>query len=452
MARWPERMGGLRLCAVTGAVLGALALPGGAGASTVQSPTSGIAFSAAPGEENYVIVSPSGGGMVRLAELIIDLRAGFGCVQVDRRTVDCAPRGRAASFELGDGGDTLEVQSGGIPVTARGGEGNDSLLAFGAGASNLDGGGGNDHVFGGLAADSLSGGLGSDDLRGDVVAEGGELRTSAANGGDDLLTGGPDTDGYEGGPGFDTVSYADAILPVTAVLPRPPEEGGTTPGQGGQDEGLPPDVEGVIGGAGADSLTGNRANNRLEGGPGNDTLRGNDGSDLLVGGADGDSIFARDGQLDSISCGPNRTSRPPRSDTLDTDLADGTPPADCETVTQGAIREGPNVRMSGGRLRVRRSGRVAVRLRCPSEVAIGCSGRLALRLLPAGRSPKSETSARSGAYELAAGGSARVRLRLSRRERAALRRRSRPARLTSVEAGEFGDKTTIRTVRLRRAR
>ena len=79
-------------------------------------------------------------------------------------------------------------------------------------------------------------------------------------------------------------------------MPRPPEEGNTlTPGQGGEDEQLPPDVEGIIGGSGPDTLVGNRANNRLEGGPGNDTITGNEGADLLAGGGGGDTIFARDG-------------------------------------------------------------------------------------------------------------------------------------------------------------
>jgi RTX calcium-binding nonapeptide repeat (4 copies) len=434
------------------ALLAALALPAAAGAATVQSPSTGIAFSALAGEQNYVIVSPAATGIVRFVELGPELRAGFGCVQVDPRTVDCQARDRPAVIDLADTDDILEVTGGGIRVNARGGDGGDDLLAYGAGASTLDGGAGNDHLFGGLAADSISGGLGSDDLRGDVVSEGGDLRTSTTSGGDDLLIGGADTDSYEGGAGFDTISYADTPVPVTVVMPRPPEEGNTqTPGEGGQGEGMPPDVEGVIGSSGNDSLTGNRANNRLEGGPGNDTLTGNQGADLLAGGADGDTIFARDGQPDTISCGPNRTSRPPRSDTLDNDLVDGTPPADCETVTQGALNEGPNVRMSANRLRVRRNGRVAVRLSCPADLAIGCNGSLALRILPRS-APNGRAAARSDDYELAAGASAVVRLRLSRRERAALARRRRAARLTSVETGEFGPKTTIRTVRLRRAR
>jgi hypothetical protein len=389
--------------------------------------------------------------MVRIAERLAPVTAGFGCTQVDSRTADCARRGLPVTLDLGDSGDMLDVPTGVIPIVARGGAGNDSLLAYGAGASSLDGGDGNDHLFGGLLTDTLIGGAGTDDLRGDVRFDGKEFVTSTDQGGDDLLAGGPEGDGYQGGAGLDTVSYVHAVVSVNATLAaRSVEEGGGTPGQGGEGENLPSDIEGVIGGSGADTLTGNRANNRLEGGPGNDTLKGNGGSDLLAGGADGDSIFARDGVLDSISCGPNRTSRPVRSDTLDSDLADGTPPADCETVTQGAINEGPNVLFVGKPAWPRRDGRVGLRLRCPRKVARGCKGKLELKLLPKTASARAAGS--SGAYRIAAGRTKLVLVRLSRRERAALRRRARAARLKSVEKGEFGAKTTVRTVRLKRGR
>lgn len=430
------------------AALAAVALPAaGAHAATIQSPDAGIVLTAAPGEQNDVtlVASPTT-GMLRLSERTVTLTAGFGCTQVDSRTADCTPRGQPVTIDLGDGGDMLEVPGAlDARVVVRGGDGNDLLLAYGAATTGLDGGSGDDHLFGGLGADTLTGGPGTDDLRGDVVRDGrGGYVTSTTAGGDDMFAGGPDTDSYAGGLGADTVSYADAVAPVTAVLPRPSEEGGTTPGPGGEGEGLPPDVEGVIGGAGPDSLTGNRANNRLEGGPGNDTIKGNGGSDLLSGGGDGDTILARDATLDTISCGPNRTGKSPRRDTLDSDLADGPPPADCETVTQGALLEGANVHIAGKPRWPRRDGRVGIRLRCPKRVSIGCKGTLGLRLQAVG-------GRSAAAYRLAAGRSKLVLLPLSRAQKAAVRGASRSARLTSVEKGELGDKTTIRTVRLKRS-
>ena len=343
--------------------------------------------------------------MLRLRETTTPLTAGFGCTQVDPRTVDCTLRSVPVTVEFGDNSDSLDVANGsGISVSARGGEGNDTLIAHGAGPSTLDGGGGNDHLFGGLGADTLSGGPGQDDLRGDVVFEGKEFVTSTASGGDDFLAGGPEDDQYAGGAGFDTISYADEIAQLRIVFPRSPDRGVSDPGQGAQGEGLPQDIEGVIGGSGADSLKGNDADNRLEGGPGNDTLTGNDGADLLAGGTGGDSIFARDGESDLISCGANATGKRRKGDTLDFDLADGMAPADCETLTQGARLEGPNVRMSRRPLRVRRDGRVGVRLSCPRNLEIGCRGRLRLRLLPKPRAaPRSQVSARSPAYRIRAG-------------------------------------------------
>ena len=453
MARQSERAGWVRLCVLVGAVLGTLALPAGANGSIVHSPEAGTTFTGAAGERNDVTISPAGASMLQFHEITTPLTAGFGCTQVDPRTVDCTRRPGPVVFDLGDNSDSLEVTSGAIPVTARGGPGNDRLLAFGAGPSSLDGGDGNDHLFGGLGADSLMGGPGGDDLRGDVVFDGKELVSSTTSGGDDFLAGGPDADLYAGGAGFDTISYADAVAGLTIVFPRSPDEGTAPPGQGGQGEGIPQDVEGVIGGAGPDSITGNRANNRIEGGPGNDTLTGNKGSDLLAGGADGDTIFARDAIPDLISCGPNRTGKNPKGDTLDFDLADGTAPADCETVTQGALLEGKNVQMASRPLKVRRDGRVGIRLRCPRSVAIGCRGRLKLRVLPKTRAgARAEASGRSGVYRLAARRSKVVLIRLSRRERAALRRASRSARVTSVETGKLGLKTTIRTVGVKRSR
>ena len=47
-------------------------------------------------------------------------------------------------------------------------------------------------------------------------------------------------------------------------------------------------VENVVGGAGHDTLTGNRQVNHLSGGKGNDALTGGLGKDTLTGGSEGD--------------------------------------------------------------------------------------------------------------------------------------------------------------------
>jgi Ca2+-binding RTX toxin-like protein len=76
-----------------------------------------------------------------------------------------------------------------VPVTLRGGPGNDRL-AGGAGSDKLLGGSGNDKLVGNGGGDWLFGGPGEDRLYGGP--------------GDDRLAGGPGQDVLVGGPGHDT--------------------------------------------------------------------------------------------------------------------------------------------------------------------------------------------------------------------------------------------------------
>jgi Ca2+-binding RTX toxin-like protein len=432
-----------------------LAVPGAASAAIVQALDTHITVSGEAGESSLLAVFPApAAGVLRIQDPTGSVRAGFACTQVDDHTADCPSRPRPMTIDLLDGDDRLEVIAP-VRVTVRGGDGRDTVTADGAGASSLSGEGGDDRLFGGVAADTLTGGPGQDILRGDVVrGSDGRVSVSTSSGGNDVLTGGPDTDSYEGGAGEDTVSYADLPFGISATLPRPLEEGPSDPGEGGENEQIPQDVENLTGGPGRDTLTGNRAANRLDGGGGDDTITGNRGADLLTGGAGGDTIFARDGFTDAISCGANGSGRGSQFlDVLDSDLVDGALPADCETIANGAVDEGPNVLISASTLLVRANGRVGVRLRCPRGVAIGCNGRLRLRLV--GRSNPGSTvrgraAARANGYRLAAGRSRVVRLRLTRRERARLRFQTGTARVTSVERGKLGRKTTVRTLRIAR--
>lgn len=78
-----------------------------------------------------------------------------------------------------------------IPVTLRGGGGND-LLVGGSGNDRLNGGEGNDRLIGGAGDDVISGSVGDDVLIG--------------GGGDDTLRGGPGNDVLKGGPGINQLS------------------------------------------------------------------------------------------------------------------------------------------------------------------------------------------------------------------------------------------------------
>jgi uncharacterized delta-60 repeat protein len=236
-----------------------------------------------------------------------------------------------------DGNDSI-VLNGGVPrVIAYGGAGNDSLVG-GDGADALYGQGGDDTLDGGSGSDLLSGADGTDtvtyasrtrpvtirlnqyetsgeqgeaDRLSDVdMARGGAgndtlTATYASRGvalyggpGDDTITGGAyddalwgedgnDTlvntygaDYFRGGPGIDTVTYADSSMPVTADIDPVTGDDGK-PGEG---DTVYSDNENLTGGGGNDRLTGSRFDNVLRGGDGDDTLIGLDGDDALWGG------------------------------------------------------------------------------------------------------------------------------------------------------------------------
>lgn len=114
----------------------------------------------------------------------------------------------------------------------------------------------------------------------------------------------------------------------------------------------------------------------------------------------------------------------------------------CEKVTVGAVNEGPNVAISRGTPKIKDNGKVPVRLACPAELTAPCAGTLTL-----GRSLNNPGAPK--AYSIDPGAKDKVSARLSRRDRRKLSRRGKiTARSTSVELGEFGDKTTVQTLEL----
>lgn len=233
-----------------------------------------------------------------------------------------------------------------------------------------------------------------------------------------------------------------------------------------QVRGSMPPVEG-FGGAGADRLDGGPAgdvlnggngddvleggegtptgNDELRGGTGKDILAGRDGRDNLFGEDDDDTIFARDGVADGfIACGNGSF------DFADIDLKDvdanGTKVTSCERITQGAINEGPNVRISRRAVRLSRSGVVGVRLSCPGSLSVPCAARLRLRtagkVRAGGRRRRIALGSRR--YKITPGKTRTVRVRLSASNRRLVRKLKRVrVSARSVEAGQFGPKTTI---------
>jgi Ca2+-binding RTX toxin-like protein/uncharacterized protein YegL len=184
--------------------------------------------------------------------------------------------GTAETINGYQGNDVL-VGNGGND-SLNGGDGNDLLLG-GAGGDTLGGGNGNDSLDGGADNDTVLGGNGSDTLFGDTGND-----TLDGGDGNDWLVGGPGNDSMRGGNGFDTADYSAESSAVTVNLGT-----GTATGSGIGTDTLSA-IEAVLGGSGADSLTGDSLDNYLAGNGGNDTLAGAGGSDTLYGGAGSDSL------------------------------------------------------------------------------------------------------------------------------------------------------------------
>ncbi len=171
---------------------GRLACRTDSGASGAQ-----LVFTAAPGKNNVVTVSPSGGDL-----LVHDgedtISPGTGCTAVDANTARCS----GASFvvlDVGDGDDTAS---------------NNASLR-----SDLHGGPGKDVLNGGTEADLINGDEGDDTLNGndgdDTLQEG---RTPAST---DVL----DVDTFTGGPARDTISYGGATTFIRISLDGAPNDG-----------------------------------------------------------------------------------------------------------------------------------------------------------------------------------------------------------------------------------
>jgi Ca2+-binding RTX toxin-like protein len=324
-------------------------------AGTATSDGFELAFTAAPGEANYVLIwgRPDG---YRVIDLGAPLTAGDGCTQESPSTVRCVGTdSMGASIDTGDMNDFASLAIFG-EATLSGGDGNDEL----------EGGSSDDHLFGGPGDDTLEGGFGSNVLDGgpgaDVMSRGevaytdraaavtadadGETGDDGEAGeGDTLLT---DVAGIVGGSAGDTLTArsldggnGDDTLTGSFVEGGPGNDvlaGSFVAGGPGNDQihGLSvfDDLNGGLGndtitaGGGGDWVVGAAGNDVLHAGPGHDTVFGSSGVDTLVGGpgrdglfggADADTIQARDQALDRVfgGAGTDRARVDRRLDRLD---------------------------------------------------------------------------------------------------------------------------------------
>ena len=147
------------------------------------------------------------------------------------------------------------------------------------GIEDLEGSGFGDTLGGDAAANLILGLEGHDLIQGRAGND-----TLAGGAGDDTLSGGAGADRLEGGAGLDLASYAEAgALRVDLAEP------GLSTGEalGDQFDG----IEGLIGGAGNDTLLGDGQANLLLGGGGSDQLDGREGADTLLGGDGADTLW-----------------------------------------------------------------------------------------------------------------------------------------------------------------
>ncbi len=219
----------------------------------------------AGGEENAQIAVRND-GKVQVTDMNFPIDPSPGCVQgASRHSVIC----------------TATV------VDVEGTPGDDTISVTGAVKGTIDGAGGNNTLYysaaGGTQASFSLDGLPNDGPKTNGVN--GTLNITNLNkivGGDedDIFQGTAASETFDGGGGFNTMSYADhtATEGVTVTLP---EAGQTT------DDGMPNEhdkltnIEAVWGGAGNDTLTGSSVYNVIRGGPGADVMNGGGGIDLL---------------------------------------------------------------------------------------------------------------------------------------------------------------------------
>jgi Ca2+-binding RTX toxin-like protein len=149
-------------------------------------------------------------------------------------------------------------------------------------AGFISGGAGNDAIAGGNGRENIRGDSGNDDLDGGT---GNDAFIATDNDGDDI---------YDGGAGFDRISFAGVTTGGVAVQIAGQSAGGIGTGNIGNDTIL--NIEQIIGTSFTDGLNGDVSANQLYGGGGDDGITGLDGNDRLFGDAGADNIIGGQGR------------------------------------------------------------------------------------------------------------------------------------------------------------
>jgi len=185
-------------------------------------------------------------------------------------TLDDEP-GDGAAGENDNAGADIEQVRGGAGSDSIVGSGTANVITGGAGADSLDGAQGDDRLDGDAGDDLLAGGQGADALAGGA--------------GNDGLSGGSGPDDLAGGEGSDFAGYVGRATGVTVTLDDAADDG--DPGEG---DNVHSDVEGLYGGEGPDTLTGDGDPNIIAGLGGDDVVDGGEGDDIVSGDAGADVL------------------------------------------------------------------------------------------------------------------------------------------------------------------
>jgi Ca2+-binding RTX toxin-like protein len=433
----------LRLVIATMAAFAAIAPAAHAGTLSVTGPNQ-ITFQANPGEANFFTVNwgnvSAGPDYVPKFDDHVDITPGPGCV-VDALGGHCDVAGTNPTVivHLGDGNDlaqSINDHAAGHSVQFYGEDGDDDLQSQGS-ADLLDGGPGNDRLQpddeDAGSGDVVVGGPGVDSLWLDHASGGNGPITATFDGvADDGFAG--ETDNYGADiENLEGVNTAPSIRFVGTPGPNHVQMRGESPdtlmGMGGDDYIDGANGNDVIdGGDGNDTIYGGGNDDQITGGPGLDSLSGEgSGSGFFISVAGNDTIDARDGVREQLNCGGG-------ADTAiidDLDVVPQDPGSLCEAVDRGKPAAARPPKIKSSKLSVK-SGRVRVSLSCQDA----CSGKLTLK------TTKKVTVA-SGAYKIAAGKSATVRLKLSAKGKRLLRKvaKVRVKLTASPKSGKAASKT-----------
>lgn len=153
------------------------------------------------------------------------------------------------------GGETLIVSTGPGNDTVDA-TGNESLGKPLASALTLYTGADDDIIQGGAGADQLHAGDGDDTFKTAATSDGGDV--------------------YDGGAGEDLLSYETRTQPITIKVDKQANDG-----EANEKDDVQDNVETLIGGSEADTITAGDIDNLIIGGPGNDVLNGGGGNDTF---------------------------------------------------------------------------------------------------------------------------------------------------------------------------